>query len=97
VSPAAPPPITRLRIERRGGLAGLPAHFEADYAALSVAQQQALSQVLQAGPSRGGSPGADRFCYHLVLTHAGRQTTTLVLGEDDCPEVLARLARPALP
>lgn len=101
MSPAAPPPppppILHLRIERRGGLAGLPAHFEADYAALSAAQQKALGQVLQAGPARGGAPEADRFSYRLVLTHAGQAPTTLVLSEDDCPGALARLARPALP
>ncbi len=94
---AAPPPIVRLRIERRGGLAGLRPSVDCAYAALTAGQRRALHQVLDAGPPASGPPGADRFVYRLWVVHPDGTDRTLDLPEDTMPGVLAGLVRPNLP
>jgi hypothetical protein len=91
---------THLRLERRGGLAGLTLSAERAVADLTAAQRQALAQVQQAAGARGGAPapaapGADRFRYRLQLQQADGGTQTIDLGEDDLPAPLAALLRHA--
>lgn len=103
--PADParPALRRVRIERRGGLAGLAVSAEHDVAALSAAQQQALGRVIEAAASerparsRGAPPGADRFSYRLHVEDAAGGEQVIDLPEDAMPSALESLARPALP
>ncbi|HET7834409.1 MAG TPA: protealysin inhibitor emfourin [Variovorax sp.] len=106
--PADParPAVRRVRIERRGGLAGLAVSAEHDFAALSAAQQQALGRVIEAASDRparsrgappGPAPGADRFSYRLRVEDAAGGEQVIDLPEDAMPPVLESLAKPALP
>jgi len=107
--PADParPALRRVRIERRGGLAGLAVSAERDFTALSAAQQQALGRVIEAaaadrparsrGAPAGPAPGADRFSYRLHVEDAAGGEQVIDLPEDAMPSVLESLAKPALP
>jgi hypothetical protein len=97
-------PVQKVRIERRGGLAGLHVGVERDYAALTAAQRQALDKVVAAGhlpsvaPSRRSVPvGADRFSYRIHLTHADGQQRVIDVPEDGLPSALERLVKAKLP
>jgi hypothetical protein len=94
-------PPRSVTIERSGGIAGLKASIDLDLPALSVAQQSALHTVLRAADAHAGPPdaarGADRFNYRIHVVDADGQRRTVTLCEDDLPDVLARLTRPALP
>jgi len=92
--------IQTVRIQRRGGLAGLPASVELHYAALSVTQRAAVDKVAAAGATRGSpapSAGADRFSFRVELVHASGDTRVIDMPEDAMPASLAGLAKPALP
>jgi hypothetical protein len=95
------PPPRRVTIERSGGIAGLKASIDLDLAALSVAQQSALRSVLHAADAHAGlagaARGADRFNYRLHVVDADGRERTVTVCEDELPDVLARLTRPALP
>jgi len=101
-TPPAPAraPVQHLRIERRGGLAGLRAGADADFAALPLAAQQALTSTLarsDAGTPTTPTPGADRYTYRLHLVHADGAQRVVEVGEDEMPEALSELVRPILP
>jgi hypothetical protein len=88
----------RLHIERRGGLAGLKAQFEAEVRDLSAAQRRALEHLLAAPPPPApAAHGADRFTYSLRLHCVDGSTHQLDLSEDALPEVLADLPQVDLP
>jgi hypothetical protein len=92
--------VRSVRIERRGGLAGLAVSVTHDYAALSAAQQQALGQVIKAAASNGPAspaPGADRFSYRLRVEDSAGVEQVLDLSDDAMPSVLESLAKPSLP
>lgn len=89
--------FARLRIERRGGLAGLKVDRVHEAAALSAAQRQAVARLLSHPPPDTPAPGADRLAYRLTVTRADGGTQTLSLSEDALPEVLEPLAKPQLP
>jgi len=104
--PAAPGPgVRRIRIERRGGYAGLPAAVGRDYVDLSAAQRAAVDKLAAAGPAplQGGGPpaalppGADRFSFRVRLDHADGSTREMEIPEEAMPASLAALAKPALP
>jgi len=103
-SKATASPTPRLiRIERRGGLAGLRARFECEYSALTAAQRAALDQLLgsrgdsaKAAPA-ARSPGADRFRYLVHVTDAAGTETNFEVDEDHMPSPLEALAKPQLP
>ncbi|MGO4395715.1 protealysin inhibitor emfourin [Variovorax sp. M-6] len=107
--PAGPsrPTVRSVRIERRGGLAGLAVSATHDYVALSAAQQQALAQVIEAaashGPARvrgapaGPAPGADRLSYRLHVQYSAGVEQVLDVSDDAMPSVLESLAKPSLP
>ncbi len=82
----------RIRIERRGGLAGLPAVCEADAGALTPDQRRALDALLAAPPATRPAPGADRFHY-TVRVEAATGIRELSVPEDAMPEALAAMAR----
>jgi hypothetical protein len=103
----ARPGIRSVRIERRGGLAGLPASVERSYAALS-AKQRAEVDTLATSAARQGSPdaagaraappaGADRFSFRVHLVHADGNSRVIDLPEEAMPPSLAELAKPDLP
>lgn len=78
----------RLKIERTGGFAGLPAVGERDESDLTAAQHQALKQLLQSPPSSAPSPGADRFHYKVTVEDENG-TRELQVPEHLMPEALA--------
>jgi hypothetical protein len=97
-------PLQKVRIERRGGLAGLHVDVERDYAALTVAQRRALDEVVDAGDAsavatnRKSAPvGADRFSYRIHLTHADGQQRVIDVAEDGLPSALEMLVKSGLP
>ncbi|HML12959.1 MAG TPA: protealysin inhibitor emfourin [Xanthobacteraceae bacterium] len=84
--------IKKLRIERRGGFAGLPAVGEREFHELSPAQQDALHRLLAAPPSPAPSPGADRFHYDVhVVDDTG--TRELKVPEHAMPAELASIPK----
>src|SRR5205807_1204184 len=84
----------RLRIERRGGLAGKPAAGERDLTQLTPEQRAALTRLLDAsGPASGRSApakGADRFSYKVRYTDTNG-TREFEVGEDAMPDALASI------
>ena len=95
--------IRSLRIERTGGLAGLPVSVDVDGATLTAVQRKALDKVSQAapkGPTATAAPtprGADRFHYRLHVLQSDGQQRVLEVSEDDMPQALGMLAKPGLP
>ena len=95
--------IRSLRIERTGGLAGLPVSVDVDGATLTAAQRKALNKVSQAapkGPAAASAPppgGADRFQYRLHVVQSDGQQRVIEVSEDDMPQALGMLAKPGLP
>lgn len=95
--------IRSLRIERTGGLAGIPVSVDVDAATLTAAQRRALDKVSQATPkdpttATAGSMarGADRFHYRLHVLQSDGQQRVLEVSEDDMPLALGLLAKPGL-
>ena len=78
----------RLKIERRGGLAGLPAVGERDGSEMTATQRRALERLLRAPPSPAPSPGADRFHYKITVEDE-TGTKELEVPEHAMPEALA--------
>jgi hypothetical protein len=101
-APASPAGVSSVRIERRGGFAGLHLHSEHGYEALGPAERKALAHLLQhppappaAAPARRGAPAAaDRFHYRVVVTFGDGREQLLDMAEDDMPDALASLVRP---
>jgi hypothetical protein len=82
--------MRRLRIERRGGFAGIPAVGERDDADLSPAQRAALDRLLKSPPSPAASRGADRFQYKIQVTDdSGKHEFDV--PEDAMPDELASI------
>jgi hypothetical protein len=81
----------RVRIERRGGLAGRPAVGERDENQLSAAERDALEALLKSPPA-APSPGADRFSYRVRVEdeHGIRE---LQVPEDAMPAILADIPK----
>ena len=82
----------RLRIERRGGLAGKLAVGERDLGDLSPVQRNALDELMKLPPNPGRSPGADRFQYKVQLLDSGAKREFEV-PEDAMPDELASIAK----
>jgi hypothetical protein len=88
--------LQHVRIERRGGLAGLPAEAAFEVAALTASQQRALAQLVKQPPA-ASSPGPDRFHYRIQAVTADGTATMFDVPEDAMPAALAALVKPALP
>jgi hypothetical protein len=82
----------KLRIERRGGLAGLSAVGERDVEELTTAQRQALDGLVKTGGPAKPSPGADRFHYKVTLTD-DEGTRAFEVPEDQMPQALASIPK----
>jgi len=85
----------RIRIERRGGLAGLKAAGEVDGAALCAADRAALDALFARRAPLPRAPGADRFVYTLTR-HTAHGTRTLEVPEHLMPEALAAAVKETL-
>ncbi len=85
----------RLKIERSGGFAGVPAVGERDENHLTSAERQALQSLLQSPPSSTASPGADRFHYKVTVEDENG-TRELQVPEHAMPEILAAIAQTKL-
>jgi hypothetical protein len=82
----------RIKIERRGGMAGVPAVGERDESQLTTAEQHALQRLLQSPPPAAPSPGADRFHYKITVEDENG-TRELQIPEHMMPEVLAGIPK----
>ena len=80
----------KIRIERRGGVAGKMAVGERELGELSPAQRSALDALVKSPPRHGPSPGADRFRYKIQLVdeHGKREFD---VSEDMMPDELASI------
>ena len=103
-----PAPASRarsLRIDRRGGLAGVHAGTECAIAELTQAQRKALDHLMKqkadevrVGAVRAASaPGADRFSYRVQVVHDDGTRQVVDVREDELPDMLAKLVLPVLP
>ncbi len=93
------PPGGRVRIERRGGLAGLRLSAECDRASLTTAQHDALARVFDsaaAGAAAAPALGADRFSFRIRLIGGPGEDRSVDIPEQAMPAALAALVRPAL-
>jgi hypothetical protein len=82
----------RIRVERRGGFAGVPAHGERDEANLSTAERDAAARLLRSPPPSAPAAGADRFTYHVTIEQDD-QVHHLTVPEDAMPEPLAAIPK----
>ncbi len=82
----------RIRIERRGGFAGLPAVGERDESELSTEEHGALGGLLASPPRATPAPGADRFHYKIRIED-DNGTRELDIPEDLMPESLAAIPK----
>ena len=87
---------TKIRIERRGGFAGLSAEAVLEVALLTAAQRRALDTVLATAPATSPT-GPDRFRYRIHTVAADGHAAVLELAEDAMPAALAALVKPPLP
>lgn len=94
--------LRSIRIERRGGLAGLKPAADLEATALDAEQHRALVSVLVAPPpaatpppTRGVPASADRYSYRITTTRADGATAVCTVDEARMPEALSRLCRPA--
>ena len=91
-----PPPVDRLKIERRGGIAGLKASGEVDCATLCAADRATLEALFGRRAPLPRSPGADRYIYTLTRQTA-RGAQKLEVPEHLLPEALAAAVKEKLP
>jgi len=89
-------PVDRLKIERRGGIAGLRASGELDCATLCAADRAALDALFGSRVPLPRAPGADRYIYTLTRQTA-RGAQRLEVPEHLMPEALAAAVREELP
>ncbi len=82
----------RVRIERRGGLAGRPAVGEREETELTPAERAALADLLRKPPPTTPAPGADRFHYKVRVEDQGK-ISELEVPEDAMPEALAGIPK----
>jgi hypothetical protein len=82
----------RIKIERRGGLAGLPAVGERDESELTPSEHRALEALLQSPPPSAPSPGADRFHYKITVEDE-KGKRELEVPEHLMPEILAAIPK----
>ena len=88
--------MDRLKIERRGGLTGLPARGEIALAKLSKADSSALAELFKKKGKLPPAPGADRFTYKVTWLSASGQKT-LDIPEHLLPASIAEAVKEELP
>ena len=83
----------RVRIERRGGLAGRPAVGEREDHELTGSEQAALKELLAKPPApQTAAPGADRYRYKVTVED-DKGTNVLDVPEHLMPEALAAIPK----
>jgi hypothetical protein len=82
----------RVKIERQGGLAGVPAVGERDDSELTPAEHHAVHRLLQSPPATTPSPGADRFHYKITVEDENG-TRELQVPEHAMPDILAGIPK----
>lgn len=88
--------MDRLKVERRGGFAGLPACGEIDTHELPAADRARLEALFRQHAPLPHTHGADRFTYCVTrVTATGSQT--LEIPEHLLPDCLARIVKDTLP
>lgn len=85
--------VVKVRIERRGGLAGLHLSVEHDCVSLELAQREAIASLSTATSNPSTAAGADRFHYRVHLAHADGSERTIEVPESAMPEVLLPLTK----
>ena len=89
--------VVTVRIERRGGLAGLRVSIEHDYVSLEPAQREAIAALPITASNPSTPAGADSFQYRVHLAHADGSEQTIEVTEPAMPEALLPLAKAASP
>ena len=83
----------RVRIERRGGVAGRPAVGEREDHELTAAEQAALKELLaKPPPPQTMAMGADRFHYKVTIEDE-KGTNVLDVPEHLMPQALAAIPK----
>jgi hypothetical protein len=83
----------RVRIERRGGLAGRPAVGEREDHELTSSEQAALTELLgRPQPPQTAAAGADRFSYKVTVQDE-KGTNVLDVPEHLMPQALAAIPK----
>jgi diadenosine tetraphosphate (Ap4A) HIT family hydrolase len=83
----------RVRIERRGGVAGRPAVGEREDHELTAAEQAALKELLaKPPPPQAMAMGADRFHYKVTIEDE-KGTNVLDVPEHLMPQALAAIPK----
>jgi len=83
----------RIRIERRGGVAGRPAVGEREDHELTSSEQTALKELLaRPPPPLAAAPGADRFHYKVTVQD-DKGTNVLDVPEHLMPQALAAIPK----
>jgi hypothetical protein len=82
----------RVKIERRGGIAGVPAVGERDESELTATEAQALRGLLQSPPASAPAPGADRFHFKITVEDE-KGKRELEVPEHAMPEALAGIPK----
>ncbi len=88
--------MDRLKIERRGGLANLPARGEIDMASLSPTDRKALESLFRHKGPLPPSPGADRFRF-IVTRETASGSVTVEVPEHLAPACIARAVKEEMP
>ena len=98
-APAPAPTLRHVRIERRGGFAGLPATVDLDGQALTAGQRRALDATLAAAAkiAKPSPPSPDRYHYRIHITDSHGVVSTVEIAEDAMPAALAAICQSRLP
>ena len=78
----------RLRVERRGGVAGTVAHGEIDEDLLTAQERQMIDKLFESRMAPEAPRGADRFRY-LVTRDDGGRAYTIEIPEHRVPRGIA--------
>jgi hypothetical protein len=79
-------------VERRGGIAGLPASGRVPAHALDPSDRAQLDELLDSDKPAASDPGADRYTYVVTRKTASGETTR-VIPESMMPQSAASVAR----
>ena len=88
--------MDRLKIERRGGFAGLKAGAEIDIDGLPEADRQAIEALFAARQPFAPAPGADRFEY-VMTRETGAGARQVTVPEHLIPPFVRRAVKDRLP
>lgn len=82
----------RVRVERRGGIAGIPMTAEVDTAELGPDRADQAERLLRSSPpAPSGPPVPDGFRFHLSLPDSGSDSDVAVVDERQVPDALRPL------